>query len=194
LWRTPIHSAASASLACCPQPCALRDETWVRPMMTTANIEVTQQSVTQQGEIDDRRQTPDRRSSTRRKTLKSGRTYWLNGDSSECRVLNVSETGAHLELCGPAPNVFDLVIAGDRARRSCFVIWRKARRVGVKFKEPWHVASSADRSTKPDVLLTQFIGQCQNLAKKVKPSHREMLLEMAEGWKMVIRRLQEEKR
>lgn len=158
-------------------------------MMTAANIEVTQQ-----GEIDDRRQTPDRRSSTRRKILKSGRTYWLNGDSSECTVLNVSETGAHLELRGPAPNVFDLVIAGDRTRRSCFVIWRKARRVGVKFKEPWHVASSPDRSTKPAVLFTQFIEQCQNLAKQVKPSHQEILLEMAEGWKTVIRRLQEEER
>ena len=157
--------------------------------MTAANIEVAQQ-----GEVDDRRQTPDRRSSTRRKILKGGRTYWLNGDSSECTVLNVSETGAHLELRGPAPNVFDLVIAGDQTRRSCFVVWRKARRVGVKFKEPWHVASSAYRSRKPAALFTQFIGQCQNLAKEVKPSHREMLLEMAEGWKTVIRRLQEEKR
>jgi hypothetical protein len=158
-------------------------------MMTAANIEVSQQ-----GETDDRRQTPDRRSSTRRKILKSGRTYWLNGDSSECTVFNVSETGAHLELPGPAPNVFDLVIAGDRTRRSCFVIWRKATRVGVKFKEPWHVASSADRSAKTIVLFTQFIGQCQTLAKQVKPSHREMLLEMAEGWKTVIQRLQEEER
>jgi hypothetical protein len=158
-------------------------------MMTAANIEVSQQD-----EIDDRRQIPDRRSSTRRKILKSGRTYWLNGDSSECTVFNVSETGAHLELPGPAPNVFDLVIAGDRTRRSCFVIWRKARRVGVKFKEPWHVASSADRSAQTIVLFTQFIGQCQTLAKQVKPSHREMLLEMAEGWKTVIQRLQEEER
>jgi hypothetical protein len=158
-------------------------------MMTAANIEVSQQ-----GETDDRRHTPDRRSSTRRKILKSGRTYWLNGDSSECTVFNVSETGAHLELPGPAPNVFDLVIAGDRTRRSCFVIWRKATRVGVKFKEPWHVASSADRSAKTIVLFTQFIGQCQTLAKQVKPSHREMLLEMAEGWKTVIQRLQEDER
>ena len=71
-------------------------------MMIAANIEVAQQ-----GEVGDRRQTPDRRSSTRRKILKGGRTYWLNGDSSECTVLNVSETGAHLELRGPAPNVFD---------------------------------------------------------------------------------------
>jgi hypothetical protein len=158
-------------------------------MMTAEDIEGFQP-----GEIDDRRETPDRRSSTRRKILKGGRTYWLNGDSSDCTVLNISETGAHLELHGPAPNVFDLVIEGDRRRRACFVVWRKAKRVGVKFEEPWHVASSADLSMKSDVLFTKFIGQCQNLAKQVGPLHREMLLEMAEGWKAVIRRLREEER
>ena len=149
---------------------------------------------TQPGEIDDRRQTPDRRSSPRRKILKGARTFWLNGDSCECIVLNLSETGAHLEFHGPAPNVFDLVVEGDRKRRSCFVVWRKAKRVGVKFQEPWHVASSANRSMKQAFEFTQFIGQCENLAKRAKPSHRQILLEMAEGWKTVMWRLREEDR
>ena len=32
------------------------------------------------GEIDDRRQTPDRRRSSRRKILRRGLTFWPNGD------------------------------------------------------------------------------------------------------------------
>src|SRR5271163_2925716 len=89
----------------------------------------------QLGEIDDRRRQPDRRGSLRRKILKRGLTYWPNGDSSECTVYNLSETGAQLELRGLAPNLFDLVVEGDRWRRRCSVVWRKANRVGVQFQD-----------------------------------------------------------
>jgi hypothetical protein len=88
----------------------------------------------QLAEIDDRRQNSDRRGLPRRKIIKGGRTFWPNGDSSECIVYNLSASGAHLEIRGPAPNVFDLEIDGDRSRRSCVVVWRKAKRIGVKFQ------------------------------------------------------------
>src|SRR5579864_4632966 len=87
----------------------------------------------QLGEIDDRRTTPDRRLASRRKILKFGKTFWPNGDSSECLVYNLSETGAQLEVRSPVPNVFDLLVEGDPWRRSCSVVWRKANRAGVKF-------------------------------------------------------------
>jgi hypothetical protein len=70
-------------------------------------------------EIDDRRQTPalerriavaERRGSPRRKILKIARTYWQNGDSVECGIRNLSESGAQLEVRGPIPNSFDLAL------------------------------------------------------------------------------------
>src|SRR5579863_7550652 len=86
--------------------------------------------------LDERRQTPDRRISPRRKVLRGGRTFWSNGDSTACTVFNFSETGAKLEICGNAPNAFDLAVDGDPLRRSCLVVWRKAKFVGVKFQNP----------------------------------------------------------
>ena len=56
------------------------------------------------------------------------------------------------------------------------------------------MASSANRSMKQAFEFTQFIGRCENLAKRAKPSHRQILLEMAEGWKTVMWRLREEDR
>src|ERR1700676_4784199 len=88
------------------------------------------------GEIDARRLTRNRRGSSRRKILKSGRTFWPNGDSCECTVYNLSDTGARLDTHSPVPNVFDLVVDGDPWRRSCVVIWRKENRIGVKFDAP----------------------------------------------------------
>lgn len=75
----------------------------------------------------------DRRRSARRRILKGGRTFWPNGDSSECSVRNLSDEGAQLQFCGPCPSTFDLIIDGDNSRRSCAVIWRKGNRVGVQF-------------------------------------------------------------
>jgi hypothetical protein len=64
----------------------------------------------------------------------------------------------------------------------------------VKFQELWRVASSANRSMKQPFEFTPFIGQCEKLAKRAKPSHRQISLEVAEGWKTVMRRLREEDR
>ena len=138
-------------------------------------------------EIDDRRQLPNRRKSPRKKILKGGRTYWPNGDSSECIVYNLSETGAHLELRGPAPNSFDLVVDGDGLRRSCCVVWRRANRVGVKFQEQSRRTSSTRKQVAD---LRRYAEECRMLAGTAHPSDRELLLEMAEAWTTVIRRLQ----
>ena len=81
------------------------------------------------GAIDDRRKSADRRRLPRRKTWKNGRTLWPNGDSCECIVRNLSETGAQLELRGPIPNRFDLLVDGDQWRLSCSVVWRKENRL-----------------------------------------------------------------
>jgi hypothetical protein len=144
---------------------------------------------TQLGGIDDRRQNPDRRGSARRKTLKGGRTFWPNGDSSECLVYNLSETGACLVLRGPAPKAFDLVVEGDLLRRPCCVVWRKANRVGVRFQQLSHVASSAENPTKRVAGFRRYAEECQLLATRATRADRQTLLEMAEAWIKVARRL-----
>jgi hypothetical protein len=139
--------------------------------------------------LDERRQTPDRRVSPRRKVLRGGRTYWANGDSAECTVYNFSETGAKLELLGHAPNAFDLEVDGDSLRLSCLVVWRKAKFVGVTFRNPSQLASPIATATRSIADFAKYVEECQRLAQRVAPSDSKMLLEMAEAWKIAVRRL-----
>ena len=138
-------------------------------------------------EIDDRRQNPERRGSSRRRTLKAGRTFWPNGDSSECTVFNLSDSGAQLELQGPLPNLFDLVVDGDPSRRACAVVWRKANRIGVKFQG--YYQSEASNPARQLRGFGYYAQECRRLADRADPSDRQILLEMAEAWNRAIRRL-----
>ena len=135
---------------------------------------------------DDRRPTPDRRDLSRKKILKSGRTFWSNGDLSECIVYNLSDTGARLDARNPVPNVFDLVVDGDPWRRSCVVIWRKENRIGVKFHAPSRLDPTIAKYS--PARFMQFAEECRALAQRADPSHRELLLEMADAWVVVVRR------
>jgi hypothetical protein len=144
------------------------------------------------GEIDDRRHVPDRRGWSRRKMLKAGRTFWPNGDSSGCLVHNLSETGAQLEFQGPAPNFFDLVVDGDPRRRSCSVVWRKERRVGVTFNEESQAASRV--AVQNIAEYKRYSEACRLLADRAALSDREILLEMSVAWISVIRHLQSKRR
>jgi hypothetical protein len=139
-------------------------------------------------ELDERRTGLDRRKASRKKVLRGGRTYWPNGDSSDCIILNLSERGAHLEIRGPLPNLFDLAMVGHHWRRSCTVVWRKANRVGVKFEGQSSVASS--RPTRRIDKFSGYVDACQALAARtVVRSDRELMLEMAEAWVAIIRQL-----
>ena len=146
------------------------------------------------GEIDDRRKTPDRRLALRRKILKAGRTFWPNGDSSACLVYNLSQSGAQLEIRGPLPNVFDLVIEGDTWRRSCAVVWRKDNRAGVKFQDQAQLVASYQGVNHQLGRYRQFAEMCQTMAERRAPSERELLLEMSTAWLTVVRQLRRKSR
>jgi hypothetical protein len=71
----------------------------------------------------------------RRRVLKLG-TIALNGDGGiTCRIRDISEGGACLEVASQfgIPDEFKLVIGIDDWQRSCRVAWRKANRIGVAF-------------------------------------------------------------
>ena len=132
---------------------------------------------------DDRRKAPDRRIAPRRRILRGGLTGWHNGDSSECIVHNLSDTGAHLQIRGPVPKTFNLVIDGDQVSRSCCVVWRNANRVGVKFEGELEIAGMASS-------FQQHATQCRKLAERAASPDREALLRMAEAWEALMRRSQ----
>jgi hypothetical protein len=156
---------------------------------------VTGADNTEPAALDERRQRPDRRTSPRRKVLRGGKTFWPNGDSADCTVYNFSETGAKLELSGHGPNAFDLVVDGDPLRRSCLVVWRKAKFVGVKFQNPSQLlVSPIGNATRTTADFAKYVEECQRLAQRATPSDSKILLEMAEAWKIAVRRLRKKAR
>jgi hypothetical protein len=66
--------------------------------------------------------------------LKAG-TIEFGGGAIDCTVRNRSETGAALDVTSPLgiPEHFTLVVPADGSHLPCHVVWRKEKRIGVKF-------------------------------------------------------------
>ena len=78
----------------------------------------------------------DLRRSRRKSTCKLGAIQVDNCSSDiECLVWDVSESGAKIELLStePVPDEFEIFIDEQDVRRSCSVVWRKKRKIGVAF-------------------------------------------------------------
>lgn len=83
-------------------------------------------------------QDTERRIAPRRRLLKGGYIVFNDGHSTiDCRVRNLSETGARLEVASVigVPDRFDLVLADKSARRPCRLVWRSPGAVGVAFEQ-----------------------------------------------------------
>lgn len=72
---------------------------------------------------------------TRQRILKRGTIAFNNDGGITCRIRNISEVGAGLEVASQfgIPDDFKLVIGTDNRQRSCRVAWRKANLIGVAF-------------------------------------------------------------
>jgi hypothetical protein len=141
-------------------------------------------------EVEDRRKSPDRRQTSRRKTLRAGRVQWGNGHWSECVVRNLSELGAQLETRGPVPKTFELLI-GNQMSCSCCVVWREGNRVGVKFQGLFPLPAG---STTIPSSCKQYADLSRELAKRVRSSDRDLLLRMADAWEIFGRRYRSKSR
>ena len=66
--------------------------------------------------------------------LKAG-TIEFGGGAIDCTVRNFSDTGAALDVTSPVgiPEHFTLFIPADGKHLSCTVVWRKEKRIGVRF-------------------------------------------------------------
>lgn len=71
----------------------------------------------------------------RHRILKAGMISFGSGVVIDCIVRNLSETGANLEVVTPLfiPESFTLVIPSADFKRSCRIVWRKEKRMGVTF-------------------------------------------------------------
>jgi PAS domain len=77
----------------------------------------------------------DKRRAKRRVVRKTGRIQ-ARGISEVCTVRDISVSGASLDVVNAArvPNHFTLVMEMESAARSCAVVWRKERQLGVEFR------------------------------------------------------------
>ncbi|MBR0702709.1 PilZ domain-containing protein [Bradyrhizobium sp. 62B] len=76
----------------------------------------------------------ERRDKARHRVLKAG-TIEFGGGAIDCTVRNLSDTGAALDVTSPVgiPEHFTLFVPADGAHLSCTVVWRKEKRIGVRF-------------------------------------------------------------
>jgi hypothetical protein len=79
----------------------------------------------------------ERRKITRHRTLKAGSINFNKDGSIDCRVRNLSDSGALLEVASQVgiPDDFVLVIEIDHFEQPCHVIWRTLKRLGVVFTD-----------------------------------------------------------
>jgi hypothetical protein len=63
-------------------------------------------------------------------------TISFGGGAIDCIVRNLSETGASLEVISPVgiPDRFTLVVDTEGSKRPCRIVWRKEKRIGVRFE------------------------------------------------------------
>jgi hypothetical protein len=77
----------------------------------------------------------EHRAAQRRRMLKAA-TISFGGGAIDCIVRNLSETGASLEVISPVgiPDRFTLVVDTDRSKLPCRIVWRREKRIGVRFE------------------------------------------------------------
>ena len=83
----------------------------------------------------------DNRSAPRHKVLKAA-TISFGGGAISCTVRNLSDSGASLEGASQIGIPDSVVLELDGGGRRCRVVWRKEKRIGVRF---------VDRKDKPEV-------------------------------------------
>ena len=71
----------------------------------------------------------------RLRTYKGGRINFESGVGVDCLIRNLSESGACLDVDSTLiwGDKFQLVIKPENVTRNCHVVWRKPKKIGVRF-------------------------------------------------------------
>jgi hypothetical protein len=77
----------------------------------------------------------EHRAAQRRRVLKAGTISFGGGGAISCTIRNLSEKGAALDVESPVgiPDLLTLSIEAEHSNRQCRVVWRKEKRIGVRF-------------------------------------------------------------
>jgi len=77
----------------------------------------------------------ERRITGRRKVLKAGTIAFGQAAGIDCRIRNISDKGACLEVESQfgIPETFTLVVPHDAIMRVAHIQWRSANRIGIAF-------------------------------------------------------------
>ena len=77
----------------------------------------------------------ERRDKSRHRVLKAGTIEFGGGGAIDCTIRNLSDTGAALDVTSPVgiPDHFKLLVQADGTHLACTVVWRKEKRIGVRF-------------------------------------------------------------
>ena len=77
----------------------------------------------------------EKRDEFRSRVLKAATISFGNGGAISCVVRNISSHGAALDVESSLdiPEKFELVIDQDGEHYYCRLVWRKAKRIGVRF-------------------------------------------------------------
>jgi hypothetical protein len=78
----------------------------------------------------------ENRKAQRNRMLKAGTISLHLGGTIDCKIRNLSSTGARLEVNSQLgiPDSFILLTKPDRIQHSCRVKWRKDHHIGVVFQ------------------------------------------------------------
>jgi hypothetical protein len=76
----------------------------------------------------------ERRASQRQRILKAG-SIEFDGTGIDCTIRNISPLGATIEVASPAgiPHEISLLFRTQHVRQHGYIVWRKERRMGVRF-------------------------------------------------------------
>jgi predicted kinase len=79
----------------------------------------------------------DKRRAARNRVLKAAKISVGGSGIIDATVRNMSERGACLQVASPLgiPDTFTLVMVSDQAVRTCRVVWRKEKQIGVEFNQ-----------------------------------------------------------
>jgi hypothetical protein len=98
----------------------------------------------------------DKRKARRRPLRRSAWVALGPNDLHGCKLFDVSEAGARIEVedAAPIPDQFMLFLSKNgAARRACQVVWRNSNQLGVKFEKHLTAAAASESApaTKVDV-------------------------------------------
>ena len=118
----------------------------------------------------------ERRNGPRHRTQKTGTIKFRSNDgfhrnSADCRVRNLSPTGARLEVASQIgiPDNFVLWIEFDELEQPCQVTWRTATRLGVKFTPIQPTLTNAGARSTTSILCPVSGIAAESLVERERP-------------------------